>query len=60
MSNKILLKVPEAAERVQVGVSTLRALLARGEIDCIRVGRAVRVPVPALEAWIERKLQGEI
>lgn len=37
----------QAAERLQVGVSTVYALAARGAIPSLRVGRSVRIPEAA-------------
>lgn len=55
MADKLLLRVSEAAERCSIGRSTAYELLASGQLPSVRVGRAVRVPVRALEAWIEEQ-----
>ena len=49
---KLLLKPEEAAEALGVGRSKLYALLAAGQIPCIRVGGMARVPADALRQWI--------
>lgn len=53
MSTK-LLKVPEAAARLNLGRSHTYALLERGALPSIRIGRALRIPEAALEDFIRR------
>ena len=52
--NRILLRPTEVAESLGLGRSTVFALLATGELPCVRFGRAVRIPVQELEDWIKR------
>ena len=58
---KLLLKVEDAASVLSVGRSKAYAMAASGELPSIRIGRrSVRVPVAALEAWInERAAAGQ-
>jgi excisionase family DNA binding protein len=58
MSEKVLLRVDEAAAALGVGRSFLYGLVQRGEIASIKLGRARRIPVSALEEFIW-KLQTE-
>lgn len=53
-----LLTVPEAARRLSLGRATTYQLVRRGELPSVRVGRAVRVPARALEAWIAARTVG--
>jgi len=46
----------EAAEAIGVGRSKVYELLASGELPSIRIGGSVRVPVDALQRWIDRQL----
>lgn len=46
----------EVAEVVGVGRSKVYELIAAGEIPSVRLGGCVRVPVSALEKWIEAQL----
>jgi len=46
---KTLLTVTEAAQRLSLGRGTTYQLVQRGELPVVRIGRAVRVPVQALE-----------
>jgi excisionase family DNA binding protein len=55
-SNKLLLNPQEAAKALSINRSTLYALLVRGEIPSIQIGRARRIPVQVLEVWIAGKL----
>jgi excisionase family DNA binding protein len=49
----LLITVREAAERINLSRDTVYDLIARGEIPSKRVGRALRVPVKALEKWAQ-------
>lgn len=51
---RIILTVEEAAESLCVGRTTMYALIAAGDIESVRIGRLRRVPVQALEAYVER------
>lgn len=55
---RLLIRIPEAAERLGLSRSTVYELIAAGELRVIRYGRAVRVPVGELAAWIERRAGG--
>ena len=54
MSDKVLLTVTEAALRLGVGRSFLYNLVTRGEIASVKLGRARRIPVAALEEFVIR------
>jgi excisionase family DNA binding protein len=54
---RMLLRPAEAAEAIGVSRSRMYELLASGELPSIRVGRTVRVPVAALQAWIAERLK---
>jgi excisionase family DNA binding protein len=43
-----LLTPAEVARRVRVSESTVRRLVARGELEGIRFGKAIRIPADAL------------
>jgi len=54
---RMLLRPAEAAEAIGVSRSRMYELLASGELPSIHVGRTVRVPVAALQAWIAERLK---
>lgn len=53
ISERLVLRVEEAAALLSVSRAQAYALIARGEIPSVRVGKAVRVPRRALEAWLD-------
>ena len=55
---KLLLTVPEVARRLGMGRSFVYQLVSKGEIPSIKLGRARRIPVSALEKFVEAKLGG--
>lgn len=46
------LTVPEVAAQLRVCERTVRRLLSRGELPCIRIGRSVRVNASGLAAYV--------
>lgn len=54
-----LLTADEVAERWQVRTKQVYALVNRGEVPCVRIGRYRRFRVQAIEAW-EREQEGAI
>jgi len=50
---KLFVKVPEAADLIGIGRSKAYELVASGEWPAVRIGRSVRIPLSALEAWAE-------
>ncbi len=51
-SQRLLLTIPEVAGRLGLGRSLVYQLVMKGEISSIKVGRARRVPVTALDQFI--------
>lgn len=49
----MLLTIVQAAAALSVGRSTLYEMIARGELDVVHLGRAVRVTVRAVEELVE-------
>ncbi|NLC57639.1 MAG: helix-turn-helix domain-containing protein [Armatimonadetes bacterium] len=52
-----MLRANEAAELIGVSQAQVFNLAKRGELSCVRIGRSVRFPRRALQAWIEEKTQ---
>jgi excisionase family DNA binding protein len=53
----LLYRAEEAAKVLGLGRSKVFMMLARGELPCVRIGRSVRVPRHALEAWIRQQTE---
>ena len=51
---KLLLTMEEAAEAIGLGRSKVYELVAAGEIEALKIGKARRVPAEALQAYVER------
>jgi excisionase family DNA binding protein len=56
MTDRLLLRIPEAAERLALSRAMLYELIARGELRVLHVGRAVRIPVDELQRWLDERL----
>lgn len=50
----LLLTVVEAARLLGIGRSTLYELMGTGDIETVHIGRAVRIPVDAVHAYVDR------
>jgi excisionase family DNA binding protein len=51
----VLLTIDEASALLAVSRSTVKRLLAAGEVPAFRVGAAVRVPTYGIEAYLSRR-----
>jgi len=51
----LLLTVEEAAHRLGIGRSTAYQLIGNGEIESIQIGHLRRIPVDALDAFVDRQ-----
>ncbi len=58
MPTPLLYHVEEAARILGIGRSKAYQLAASGGIPTVRIGKSVRIPAAALEAWIERNTRG--
>ena len=54
MQDQVLLRVELAAERLGIGRSTLYQMIRRGEIESITIGSARRIPVEAINDYVQR------
>ena len=51
----LLLRIPDAARLLGVGRSLTYQLIAEGELEVVRVGSVMRVPVTAVEEFVGRQ-----
>ena len=56
-SERLLLTVEEAAERLGIGKTLAWELVWDGVLPSVRLGRCVRIPLRALEAWIAHEAE---
>jgi excisionase family DNA binding protein len=56
-SEKLLLRVAEAAELLGVSRAKAYQMAASGAIPTVRLGRATRVPTAALRRWVDEQLE---
>jgi len=57
--SRLLLTIPEAAQRLGMGRSFVYQLVMRGMIPSIKLGRARRIPAAALEEFVAARLKEE-
>lgn len=51
------LTVAQVAAALHIGKNTAYDLIRTGQIPSLRIGRAIRVPEPALQEWITSNTQ---
>ena len=56
---KLNLKIPEAVQFSGLSRTRIYELIAAGEIESIKVGRARLIPTAAIEAYFERSASDE-
>ena len=54
---RLLLRIPEAAETLGIGRTKIYEMIATGELPTVRFGRAVRISVSTLQKWVEAREQ---
>ena len=54
-TDRLLLTVEEAAQRLGIGRSLAWRMVRSGELPSVRLGRLVRVPERKLQAWLDRR-----
>jgi excisionase family DNA binding protein len=54
--SSVLLTMAEAAERLRLGKTIIQQLVLRGELRSIKIGAARRIPVKALDEFVEERL----
>lgn len=53
-----LTTVAKVVKATGLSLSTINRALARGDLKCTRIGRAVRIPRSEVRAWLARGLEG--
>src|SRR5690242_11582917 len=53
--DRLLVRPSEAAEILGLGRSKVYAMLATGELPCVKIGKSVRVPLDALHRWVNAR-----
>jgi hypothetical protein len=52
--NKLATSLPDGAHRLGVGLSTMKLLLARGDVQSVRIGRRRLVLISSLSDYLTR------
>jgi excisionase family DNA binding protein len=55
---KLLLSPSEVAATLGIGRQKLYAMLSSRQLNSVRIGRSIRVPVGELKAWLEAQTEG--
>ena len=58
--DKLLMRPTEVAEILGLGRSKTYQLILEGSIPSIRFGKSVRVPVEALQEWVNNQKQNSL
>ena len=53
-AERLLLTIPEAAQMLGLGRTSVYALIRSRELPVIKIGAAARVPVRAVREWAEQ------
>ena len=56
----LLLTIPQAAAVLAVGRTTVYELIGAGDLEAVHIGRSARVPLAALEDYVERQRRGRV
>jgi excisionase family DNA binding protein len=51
----LLLTIPQAASALAVGRTTVYELIGAGDLEAVHIGRSVRIPVDALQSFVNRR-----
>lgn len=59
MGEKVAYSIEEAAQVLSLGRTTVKQLIATGQLPSVRVGRRRLIPRSALETYIDHLLQDQ-
>ncbi len=54
----LLINARQAAQALSISPRLLWSLTQRGDVPCLRIGRAVRYDPRDLQAWVDRQKEG--
>lgn len=60
MSDRLLLTVEEAAQRLGLARSKLYPLMMAGAIVSVKIGKSRRIPAFELDAYVDRLVQDQV
>ncbi len=52
----LLMTIPQVADELGIGRSSVYELIKSEELTTIHIGRSVRIPRAALEEWLRKRL----
>ncbi len=52
--DRALLSIPEAGEALHLGETKVKELVARGDLLSVKIGKSRRIPVSAVQEYVER------
>jgi excisionase family DNA binding protein len=55
----LLLTVAQTAKLLNIGCTKVRMLMSSGALAKVHIGRSVRIPAAALQAWLQQCEQQE-
>jgi excisionase family DNA binding protein len=56
-TDRLLLRVEEAAELLGLSRATLYVMVAAQQIPVVHIGRAARIPADGLRKWVEQQTE---
>ena len=60
IEDTLLLKVEQAADRLNLGRAKVWQMVMAGEIPSLTIGRSRRIPAAALREWVEAQAAGAV
>jgi excisionase family DNA binding protein len=58
MMNRLLLSTVDVASLLDLSYFTTSKMIREGQLPSIKIGTNIRVPLRALEEWIEKNTEG--
>jgi len=52
--DRALLSIPEVGEALHLGETKVKELVARGDLVSVKIGKSRRIPVSAIQAYVQR------